>query len=252
MTSLMMASSIYTPEEIACLEKTRVPRHVAIIPDGNRRWAKQRDEMILSGHQAGANTLIEIVKAGKELGIKAMTFYLFSTENWSRPKEEVIALMWLLEDFLRKRCEEMQQNGVRLMTIGNLSALSAEVQIAIKETKQSTANSKDIDMIFALNYGGRDDLCRAFRKIVDKYGGMLNNECLTEDLIARHLDTAPWGDPDLLIRTSGEMRISNFLLWQLSYSELHVTDALWPDFSHKDLLNAIIDFQTRDRRLGGT
>jgi len=249
---LMTTPSIYTPEQTACLDKARVPRHVAIIPDGNRRWARQREEMVLLGHQAGANTLIEIVKAGKELGVKAMTFYLFSTENWNRSKQEVIALMWLLEDFLRRRCEEMKEHGVRLMTIGNLKALSSEVQLAIEETMQSTAHCTDIDMIFALNYGGRDDLCRAFHKIVDEHKGSLKSEHLTENLISRHLDTAPWGDPELLIRTSGEMRISNFLLWQLSYSEIHVTDALWPDFSHEDLLTAIRDFQTRDRRLGGT
>ncbi|MBA3815408.1 MAG: di-trans,poly-cis-decaprenylcistransferase [Parachlamydiaceae bacterium] len=247
----LMTVPIYTTEQIENLDKTRIPRHVAIIPDGNRRWAKQREEMILLGHQAGANALIEIVKAGKELGIKAMTFYLFSTENWNRSKEEVIALMWLLEDFLRSRCEEMKEHGVRLMTIGNLKALSSEVQIAIEETMESTADCKDIDMIFALNYGGRDDLCRAFHKILDEYGSKLNSEFLTESLISRYLDTAPWGDPDLLIRTSGEMRISNFLLWQLSYSEIHVTEALWPDFSHEDLLKAIKDFQIRDRRLGG-
>lgn len=250
--TLMTIQSIYTPEQKACLDKTRIPHHVAIIPDGNRRWAKHREEIVLLGHQAGANTLIEIVKAGKELGIKAMTFYLFSTENWNRSQEEVIALMWLLEDFLRQRCEEMKQHGVRLMTIGNLEALSPEVQLAIEETKHNTADCTDIDMIFALNYGGRDDLCRAFHKIVDEYKGKLKSEHLTEDLISSHLDTAPWGDPDLLIRTSGEMRISNFLLWQLSYSEIHVTDALWPDFSHEDLLTAIKDFQNRDRRLGGT
>lgn len=250
--TVMTIPSIYTAEQIACLDKTRIPHHVAVIPDGNRRWAKQRKEMILSGHQAGASTLMKIVKAGKELGIKAMTFYLFSTENWNRSKEEVIALMWLLEDFLRRHCEEMKQHGVRLMTIGNLEALPPEAQLAVEDTKQSTADCTDIDMILALNYGGRDDLCRAIHKIVDKYNGQLKKEYITEEFISHHLDTAPWGDPDLLIRTSGEMRISNFLLWQLSYSEIYITDALWPDFSYEDLLSAITVFQTRDRRLGGT
>jgi undecaprenyl diphosphate synthase len=250
MTTITL-QSIYTHQQIACLDKTRIPYHVAIIPDGNRRWARYREEMVLLGHQAGANTLIEIVKAGKELGIKVITFYLFSTENWNRSKEEIVALMWLLEDFLRQRCEEMIQHGVRLMTIGNLKALSPEVQLAIEETMQNTAHCKDIEMIFALNYGGRDDLCRAFKKIVNNYKGELTSNDLTEDVISDHLDTATWGDPELLIRTSGEMRISNFLLWQLSYSEIHVTNALWPDFSHEDLLTAIKDFQNRDRRLGG-
>jgi len=250
--TVMTVQSFYTAQQLSRLDRTRIPKHVAIIPDGNRRWARDRKEFALFGHQAGANTLIEMVKAGKELGIKAMTFYLFSTENWNRSQEEIIALMWLLEDFLRKRCEEMKQHGVRLMTIGNLQALSPEVRLAIEETKQSTADCNSIDMIFALNYGGRDDLRRAFQKIIDKYKGNITCEDLTENLISQHLDTAPWGDPDLLIRTSGEMRLSNFLLWQLSYSEIHVTEALWPDFSHEDLLTAIQDFQKRDRRLGGT
>lgn len=250
MTSVI-SQSIYTPQEIDSIDTTRIPKHVAIIPDGNRRWAKHHKKMVLLGHQEGANALIEIVKAGKELGIKAMTFYLFSTENWNRPKEEISALMWLLEDFLRQRCQEMQEHGVRLMTIGNLNALSSKVQLAIKETKQSTAHCHDIDMIFALNYGGRDDLCRAFHKILEHHG-TVKKEQLNEELISRYLDTALWGDPDLLIRTSGEMRISNFLLWQLSYTEIHITNTLWPNFSHKDLLIAIKDYQTRDRRLGGT
>lgn len=248
-----MKNSIYSSEQIACLDQSRIPRHVAFIPDGNRRWAKKQMEMAKKGHQAGANVLIEIVKAGKELGVKAMTFYLFSTENWNRPPEEVAALMWLLEEFLRGNCEEMKQQGVRLKTIGDLKALPKEVLLAIEETEQSTSHCNQIDMIFALNYGGRDDMRRAIRKILDDYSDKkLQKDQITEGLISQYLDTAPWGDPDLLIRTSGEMRISNFLLWQVSYSEIHVTDVLWPDFTHEDLLRAFIDFQQRERRLGGT
>ena len=182
-----------------------------------------------------------------------MTFYLFSTENWNRPKEEVAALMCLLEEFLRCHCEEMKENGFRLKTIGDLKALPQEVLTAIDETSRNTAHCDQMDIIFALNYGGRDDIIRAIHKIVD------NNSCnkitkaqITENLVSQYLDTAVWGDPELLIRTSGEMRISNFLLWQISYSEIHVTEVLWPDFTPEDLLKAIIDFQKRERRLGGT
>lgn len=248
-----MNSSIFTAEETASLLKTPLPRHVAIIPDGNRRWTKRQQEATNRGHHAGANVLIEIVKAGKELGIKAMTFYLFSTENWNRPKEEVAALMCLLEEFLRCHCEEMKENGFRLKTIGDIRALPQEVLIAIEETCRNTAHCDQLDIIFALNYGGRDDIIRSIHKIVDDYGSnKINKAHITEHLVSQYLDTALWGDPELLIRTSGEMRISNFLLWQLSYSEIHVTEVLWPDFTPQDLLKAIIDFQKRQRRLGGT
>lgn len=247
-----MKNKIFTPQQIACLDKTKIPNHVAIIPDGNRRWAKKQLDTTEQGHRTGANVLIEIVKAGKELGVKAMTFYLFSTENWSRPADEVALFMWLIEEFLYSRCDEMISHGVKFETIGDLSALPKEVLAAIEKTKKDTANCSQIDMICALNYGGRDDIRRAFIKIMDNYHDeKLPKELLNDSLISQHLDTAPWGDPDLLIRTSGEMRVSNFLLWQISYSEIHVTDVLWPDFTSDDLLKAIIDFQHRERRLGG-
>lgn len=247
-----MSNKIYSSEQIALLDNTRIPRHVAFIPDGNRRWAKRQMEIVKKGHQAGGNVLIEIVKAGKELGIKVMTFYIFSTENWNRPKEEIVAFMWLLIEFLRGQCEEMIEEGVRLKTIGDLTAIPKEVLKAFEETGKSTAHCNKIDMVFAINYGGRDDVKRAVQKIVDDYGNQkLQKEHITENLISQYLDTAPWSDPDLLIRTSGEMRVSNFLLWQISYSEIHVSNVLWPDFTHKNLLEALIDFQQRERRLGG-
>jgi undecaprenyl diphosphate synthase len=247
------ASPIFSPEQLARLDLSRIPRHVAIIPDGNRRWAKKQQEDSGKGHEAGASTLIEIVSAGKALGIKALTFYLFSTENWTRPKEEVAALMWLLQEFLKEQCAEMQAQGVRLQTIGNLEALPKEALDAIEETVAATAHCDQIDMILALNYGSRDEIRRAFHGILDHYeAGKLQKEDVTEKLISSYLDTKPWGDPDLLIRTSGEMRVSNFLLWQLSYTEIYVTELLWPEFKPKDLLDAVADFQKRERRLGGT
>lgn len=247
-----MTTSYFSPLHLSPLDKERIPNHVAFIPDGNRRWAKERSESNEKGHEVGVNTLLEIVKAAKELGIRALTFYLFSTENWNRSKEEIAALMWLLEAFLRDQCEEMKANGVKLKTIGFLVDLPNEVQLALSETKQATNHCQDIEMILALNYGGRDDLRRAFLRILEDYqSNHLKKEEITESLISSYLDTASWQDPDLLIRTSGEMRISNFLLWQLSYTEIYIADVLWPNFTPQHLLEAIIDFQKRERRLGG-
>lgn len=246
-------TAIFPPEQLARVDLSRVPRHVAIIPDGNRRWAKRQQEEAGKGHEAGADTLIGIVNAGKALGIKALTFYLFSTENWTRPKEEVAALMWLLQEFLKEQCAEMVEQGVRLQTIGNLDALPKEVLVVIEETVAATAHCNQIDMILALNYGSRDEIRRAVHSLLDHYdAGKLRKEDVTEKLISGYLDTKQWGDPDLLIRTSGEMRVSNFLLWQLSYTEIYVTELLWPEFKPKDLLDAVADFQKRERRLGGT
>lgn len=249
----MNTSSIFSSQQLATIDQTRVPRHVAIIPDGNRRWANMQQESYEKGHEAGASNLIDIVNAGKALGIKALTFYLFSTENWTRSQEEVSALMWLLQEFLKEHCQEMQAKGVRLRTIGNLDTLPKEVLTVVKETIKATFHCDQIDMVLAINYGGRDEIRRAFHKIFDNYtAGKLKKEEVTENLIASYLDTVPWGDPDLLIRTSGEMRISNFLLWQLSYTEIYITERLWPEFKPNDLLDAVTDFQKRERRLGGT
>lgn len=245
-------STIFSCEQLVSIDRNLVPRHVAIIPDGNRRWAKKQQEYYDKGHEAGATNLIEIVKAGKALGIKALTFYLFSTENWTRSQEEVAALMWLLQEFLKEHCSEMQAQGVRLRTIGNLDALSKEVLDVVEETIKATSHCNKIDMVLAINYGGRDDICRAFHKILDHYSqSKFMKEEVTEKLISSYLDTHPWGDPDLLIRTGGEMRVSNFLLWQLSYTEIYVTERLWPEFRPSDLLDAVTDFQKRERRLGG-
>jgi undecaprenyl diphosphate synthase len=247
------AATLFSSDQLAGLDPARIPGHVAIIPDGNRRWAKKMQECCDKGHHAGAANLIEIAKGGKALGIKTLTFYLFSTENWNRPQEEVEALKWLLQEFLRGNCEEMRQEGIRLKTIGNIEALPKDILAVINETVEATAHCKEIDMVLAMNYGARDEIRRAFHRILDRYAqGELEKEEVTEKLIASYLDTNPWGDPDLLIRTSGEMRISNFLLWQLSYTEIYVTELFWPEFKPMDLLHAVIDFQKRERRLGGT
>lgn len=249
----MMATAIFSPLELAEISQKDIPRHIAIIPDGNRRWAKKQKKCFDIGHQAGADNIIEIVKAGKAIGVRALTFYLFSTENWNRSQVEVSTLMWLLQKFLRENLQEMLEEGVRLRTIGNIAALPKAALASVQETMEATAHCCDIDMVLALNYGARDEIRRAIQHIVDDcFSGVLRREEVTEKLISSYLDTSPWGDPDLLIRTSGEMRISNFLLWQLSYAELYVSNLLWPEFKPHHLLGAVIDFQKRERRLGGT
>jgi undecaprenyl diphosphate synthase len=249
----MTITAYFSAEEIVNVHKARIPRHVAIIPDGNRRWAQKNQMRFDKGHHAGAGKLIEVVKAAKSIGVKAITFFLFSTENWSRSHAEVTALMWLLKRFLRNNLDEMLEEGVRLKTIGDIGALRKSALTVVEDTMQKTAHCTDIDLVFALNYGARDEMRRAIHRIVDHcIEGQLKKEDVTEKLIASYLDTSPWGDPDLLIRTSGEMRISNFLLWQLSYAEIYVSKLLWPEFGPQDFLDAILDFQKRERRLGGT
>lgn len=241
----------FSAAERSQLRQAPTPHHIAIIPDGNRRWATSHASSTKEGHRQGGDRLIEIVKAARELGIKVITFYLFSTENWGRPKEEIAALMWLLYTFLQEQQATMLEYGIRVCTIGDLSALPTYVQEKITHTKQQTAHCQDIDMVMALNYGGRDEIRRAIQKIVaDCAQNKLQIEQLSEHMVAGYLDTAPWKDPDLLIRTSGEMRLSNYLLWQISYSEIYCSTALWPDFEPRHLLEALKSYQSRQRRLG--
>ena len=245
--------SRFHPAQLARLDPRRIPKHIAIIPDGNRRWAKKRLSSILEGHREGADTLMEIVKSAKELGVGGVTFYSFSTENWNRTPEEVITLMTLFAQYIAEQRGEMVQSGIRLETIGDLTALPRFLRTTIQETKEATKDCHDITLILALNYGSRNEICRAFKNILDDYDHhKLTKEDINEETISRYLDTDPWGDPDLLIRTSGELRVSNFLLWQISYSEIHVAPVLWPDFTPQHLLEAIIDFQGRQRRWGGS
>lgn len=245
--------SRFTPAQLASLDPTRIPRHIAIIPDGNRRWAKKRLFSIQDGHRKGADNLMEIVKGAKELGIKRVTFYSFSTENWQRSSMEVMALMALISRYLSAEQEEMVETGIKLETIGDLRALPQFLQTTIEKTEYATRNCQDITLVLALNYGSRNEICRAFRKMLLDYDQKwLSQEDITEETISHYLDTSGSGDPELLIRTSGELRVSNFLLWQISYSEIHVAPVLWPDFTPQHLIDAIVDFQGRERRWGGS
>lgn len=244
--------SRFHPSQLARLNSARIPKHIAIIPDGNRRWAKKRIISIADGHSEGADTLMEIVKAAKELGVKKITFYSFSTENWNRPREEVSALMLLYATYLMEHCSEMVETGIKLETIGDLSALPPFLRQVIQETKEATQECDKIDLILALNYGSRNEICRAFQAMLEDYSNStLKKEDVNEETISRYLDTSKWKDPDLLIRTSGELRVSNFLLWQISYAEIHTAPVLWPDFTPQHLLDAVVDFQGRQRRWGG-
>ena len=242
----------YTEEEIAMLDHTKTPKHVAIIMDGNRRWAKQNNLPPMMGHWEGADTLTDVVRSAAELGIETVTVYAFSTENWTRPEAEVEALMNIFELSLIRKKEHMVQNGICLNTIGDLARFPKKVQETLYDSMEATRHCDRINLVLAFNYGGRDEIRRAVAKILDiDRQNPLQSSDITEELIAKQMDTYRWGDPDLLIRTSGELRISNFLLWQLSYAEIFVTDVLWPDFSPKELFKAVIAYQSRDRRRGG-
>ncbi len=245
-------SLFYTSEQLALIDPLRIPKHIAMIPDGNRRWAKRKHSSVEEGHRQGADNLMDIVKAAKEIGIEVLTFFTFSTENWSRPKGEVDVLMWLLQNYLFKQRAAMIENGIRFHTIGEISRLPVDLINIIDETKAATESCSKINLVLALNYGGRDEISRAVKKIAaDIEAKKIKNDEITEEMISRYLDTHSWLDPDLLIRTSGELRVSNFLLWQISYAEIYIANALWPDFSPSHLLEAILDFQKRERRLGG-
>ncbi len=245
-------SAFYSNEELAIVQQHPVPKHIAIIPDGNRRWAKKQSAFnLMKGHWAGASILTTIVEAASDLGVEALTVYSFSTENWLRPKQEVQTLFSVFETFLRKNRSKMVGLGVRLGTIGNLAPFPDSLKEEIEKTREATADGKTIDLVLAMNYGARDEMRRALVSMVGAMErGDLEKELITEEVIADYLDTARYIDPELLIRTSGEQRISNFLLWQLAYTEVYVTDVLWPDFTPRDLLDAVLDFQKRIRRLG--
>jgi undecaprenyl diphosphate synthase len=247
------SEAVFRPEELSLLNVEKVPRHVAIVMDGNRRWARQRGLPVTLGHWEGAEVLTLIVNAAAELGIKTLTVYSFSTENRKRSESEIEVLMNIFELYLLQKQESMIREGIRLESIGDLSQMPTKVQEAFKATKAATQHCNRINLILAVNYGGRDEIRRAVCKLLAlQKEGLLKAEEVTEELISSHLDTARFGDPDLLIRTSGELRMSNFLLWQSSYTELHVTDVLWPDFLPKHLLDAVLDFQSRVRRKGGS
>ena len=228
-----------------------IPKHIAIIMDGNRRWAESRGENSEFGHLKGAEVVIDIVKHAKDLGVRILTLYSFSTENWKREKNEVHVLMDLIKLFLVSKRDEMIEEGICLKVIGNIQGLPSSVQQVIADTIDATKNQQKINLVLALNYGGRDDILRAAKKIaLDVSEKKLDIKNLDENKFSLYLDTAAWEDPELFIRTSGELRVSNFLLWQISYSEIYSTKVLWPDFGKKDLTQAIDEFNNRRRRMG--
>lgn len=227
------------------------PSHVAIIMDGNRRWAKKRLLPAAYGHREGAERLDEILRVASEIGVKFLTVFVFSTENWDRPKAEVAGIMSLLERYLLSKKDEMKKEGVRLELIGDISLCPEKVQKAFTIAQKETKKGDKITLVLAINYGAKDEIRRTFLKILDDCDkGKIKKEMISEELISKYLDTANIPNPDLLIRTSGEKRISNFLLWQLSYAELYLSPVLWPDFGKKEFLEAVVDFNKRERRGG--
>ena len=235
------------------LIKEKLPNHIAIIMDGNGRWANKRSFKRIFGHREGMESVKEIVRACRELDIKALTLYAFSSQNWQRPELEVKALMSLLKKYVRSEANELNENNVRLQGIGELNKLPKSVIKVFNEAVEITKNNTGMVLSVALSYGGREEILNAVLKIANKIKtGELSSADLTEVTISENLYTAGLPDPDLLIRTSGELRVSNFLLWQIAYSEIYVTDVLWPDFRKDDLYRALIEFQNRKRRFGLT
>ena len=235
------------------IDPDNIPRHVAVIMDGNGRWAKKRAMNRVRGHEEGAESVREIVRTSRRIGISHLTLYAFSEENWKRPKYEISALMKLLKRFLRGELDEMLENGIRFQAIGRIAKIPKDVQKILNETIQKTSRNRDMDLILALSYGGRQELSDAFRKIAKTIkSGKIAPEDVTEQIISDALYTAGIPDPDLLIRTSGEFRVSNFLLWQIAYTEMYITPTLWPDFRKEEYLAAIEEYQKRERRYGAT
>jgi undecaprenyl diphosphate synthase len=235
------------------IDPARLPAHIAIIMDGNGRWAKKRSLPRVAGHRAGIEPVRVTVETCARLGIRALTLYAFSVENWKRPRGEVDTLWRLLRFYLRREVPEMIKNNIRFQAVGRLDGLSDLVRGELHQAEQDTAGNSGLQVNLAINYGGRTELVDAMNAILDeaRLEGNLGSLRVTEAAIQSHLYTSSVPDPDLLIRTSGEMRISNFLLWQIAYAELYVTQTLWPDFRRTDLLKAILDYQGRDRRFGG-
>jgi len=235
------------------IDPERLPAHIAIIMDGNGRWARRRGLPRAAGHRAGVEAVRLIVESCKRLGLKALTLYAFSVENWKRPRAEVDTLWRLMRVYLRRELPEIISNGIRFTCMGRLEGLPTQVREEMEAAIEATAHNQGMRLNVAINYSGRAELVDAINTIIEdaRLKGRSRDLHIDEETIARHLYTAGLPDPDLLIRTSGEKRISNFLLWQIAYAELYVTDTLWPDFSRADLLNAILDFQKRDRRFGG-
>lgn len=247
----MTVNSTLLQELPTDLARERLPRHVAVIMDGNGRWAKQRGLPRIMGHRRGVDVLKDILRCCKDWGIQALTAYAFSTENWGRPIEEVDFLMTLFERVLRQELREMMEENVQIHFVGNLDALPKSLRLEIERSMEQTQHNQGIQFTVATNYGGRQEIIQACREIATQVQqGLLKPEDIDEAIFERHLYTAGICDPDLMIRTSGEMRISNFLLWQVAYAELYITDTLWPDFNRTEFHRALSNYQQRDRRFG--
>ncbi len=235
----------------ARIDPARIPMHVAIIMDGNGRWARSQGEHRIVGHTRGTRSVREALVGATQIGVRFLTLYAFSTENWNRPREEVLALMDLLVRTLAGELESLNENGVRLNAIGDLDSLPAECRNTLEQAMQRTADNQRITLTLALSYSARWEITRAMKGIArEVHAGTIAPEQISEQLIAARLATAGMPDPELLIRTSGEHRISNFLLWQIAYAELYFTTKLWPEFTKADLFEAILDYQSRERRFG--
>jgi len=235
------------------IQQNRIPRHIAIIMDGNGRWAKRQGLARMFGHRQGVETVHNITEAAAELGIDYLTLYAFSTENWNRPKDEVDALMSLLVDTIAKETPVLMKNNIRLSTIGDLSRLPENTQRKFRACMDETSSNTGLNLVIALSYSSRWEIIQATRNIASAIQqGAILVEDINEEVIASYMTTANMPDPDLLIRTSGELRISNFLLWQLAYAELYFTDCLWPEFTKEEFYRAIVDYQHRERRFGKT
>jgi|TARA_B110000263_G_scaffold61713_1_gene53056 undecaprenyl diphosphate synthase len=240
-------------QELKNINVDNIPDHIAIIMDGNGRWAKQRGLPRIAGHREGINSVRDITRICGEIGVKYLTLYTFSTENWNRPKKEVTALMTLLLSTIKNEIKELHKNNVKFSTIGNITLLPKGTINGIKEGIELTQNNSGLNLILALNYGSRQEILNAVRNIADAVKtGALESSSIDEGLFSSFLDTKKFSDPDLLIRTSGELRISNFLLWQCAYTEMYLTDTYWPSFREEELYKAILDFQNRERRFGKT
>ena len=237
--------------EDSIIDKNNIPKHIAIIMDGNGRWAKAHSLPRIAGHKEGIDSVRAITKKCGDIGVKHLSLYTFSSENWRRPKNEVKALMRLLLLTIRREIKDLNKNNVRLTTIGNMGNLPDDARKGMEEGLKITEKNSGLNLILALSYGGRQEILKMVQSIARKaLNGEIEPEKISEDNIVNELDTAKIPDPDLLIRTGGELRISNFLLWQIAYSEIYVTDIYWPEFREKELLDAVADFQARERRFG--
>ena len=243
-----------TSEEARLLEKldlARLPRHVAVIMDGNGRWAQRRHLPRIAGHRQGTQSARTTIETCARLKIEALTLYAFSVENWRRPKTEIDFLMQLLREYLKKEMPLLQKNEIRMRFLGRIHELPAAVQKDVREAMEKTAGNQGMVLCVALNYGGRAEIVDAMNAVLREQNGSAAPSPITEEHLSRHLYTEGLPDPDLLIRTSGEMRVSNFLLWQIAYAEIFVTETLWPDFNRARLLESLVEFQKRERRYGG-